>query len=372
MQRRIAVLVFALLIAPATASQAALSYTVDPNGWPAGWYSAAVANMQTVVNMHNAYGDFGNGNIFVYYNAGIPTAQANYNGSIGVGGTYPNVRVLLHEAAHWLGTGTYSANWGGPRPHALVSNSTARAVLSGDGVHFWPYGENYDNESSPINEARHVAVVYALRQDFGVGSTASPSAAQVVTLTASDALGTSGFNYASTWSDSHFVQPGTAYSTGNFTLRTPLDSNNPGGTTPGFTFAGNSLINNANGVNGGLLFGRRTSSVLTFKNLILNGGYVRLPAGPAIVPARRKVTPRSPKTIDAQGNVKIQPISAAGLTDQDRPLRVDAERRRHVRRGNTTINSGVRAWLRLRRWPVTPSTALAAAQSSTAEPAERP
>ena len=55
----------------------------------------------------------GNGNIYVYYNSGIPTAQSGYggsNGSIGVGGTFPNVRVLLHESSHWLGTGTYSAN----------------------------------------------------------------------------------------------------------------------------------------------------------------------------------------------------------------------------------------------------------------------
>src|SRR5262245_42588411 len=176
--------------------------------------------MQTVVDMHNAYGDFGNGSIYVYYNAGIPTAQASYGGSIGIGGTYPNVRVLLHESSHWLGTGTYSANWGGRNASALIQQfDGVSTVLNGDGAHYWPYGENYDNESSPINDARHVAMVYALRKDFGIGSTAPPSSVTSVTMTASDALGTSGFNYASGWSDGHFPQAGTTYSTGNFLLR---------------------------------------------------------------------------------------------------------------------------------------------------------
>ena len=35
---------------------AQLTFYVDPNSpWPSGWYSAAVANMQTVVNEYNAY-----------------------------------------------------------------------------------------------------------------------------------------------------------------------------------------------------------------------------------------------------------------------------------------------------------------------------
>lgn len=71
-------------------SRAGLTFNVDPTSpWPAGWYAAAVANMQTVVNEYNAYGDFttnNSGNIYVYYNAGIPTEQSGYGaygGSIG-------------------------------------------------------------------------------------------------------------------------------------------------------------------------------------------------------------------------------------------------------------------------------------------------
>jgi len=57
-------------------------------------YRAVVAGGEADVavtafgNRYNAFGDFGNYNIYAYYNAGIPTAQANYLGSIGYGGTY--------------------------------------------------------------------------------------------------------------------------------------------------------------------------------------------------------------------------------------------------------------------------------------------
>src|SRR3954454_13106951 len=169
-RRNVAALSASILLTLGSSSRV-LTFNVDPNGWPAGWHDAAVANMQTTVNMYNAYGDFGNGSIYVYYNAGIPTAQSGYGGSggsIGVGGTYPNVRVLLHESSHWLGTGTYSANWSGPAATLLIQQFEGiGATLSGDSQHYWPYGENYDNESSPINDLRHVALVYALRQDFG-------------------------------------------------------------------------------------------------------------------------------------------------------------------------------------------------------------
>ena len=295
-------------------SRAALSFYVDPNGWPSGWYDAAVANMQTVVNEYNAYGDFGNGSIYVYYNSGIPTAQSGYGGSggsIGVGGTYPNVRVLLHESSHWLGTGTYNDWWGGPSATAMLQQFDGLGlVLNGDTQHYWPYGENYDNESSPINDARHVAMVYALRQDFGIGSTSAPSSATSVTMTASDAVGASGFNYPWGWSDGHFPQAGTTYSTGNYTLRTPTGSQ-------GYNFVGDSsTVNNTNGSNGGLLYnGSGNTGVIGFKNLILDGGYVRHASTDAdVFQLAGKVTLLHAPTIDAaQGPINISAaISGSG------------------------------------------------------------
>jgi autotransporter-associated beta strand protein len=359
--KRIIVAAIAVILCTSEFGNAALTFNVDPSSpWPSGWYTAAVANMQTTVNMYNAYGDFtqsNSGNIYVYYNAGIPTAQSGYGpygGSIGIGGTYPNVRVLLHESSHWLGTGTYSANWGGPHASALIQQfDGVGVILNGDSQHYWPYGENYDNESSQINDARHVAMVYALREDFGIGSTASPSTATNVTLTTSDALGTSSFNYPFNWSDTHFAQPGTNYSTGNFTIRTPLDQYTPTNPTPSFDFVGSSLtINNTNGINGGLLFkGVGTTSILNFKNLILNGGYVRHASGSGdLFQLAGNVTLTQSPIIDAaQGNIKIlAPIGGTGSLTKTGSYTLTLTGEGSYS-GNTNVNGGI-----LRLAPVSP------------------
>jgi hypothetical protein len=131
-------LVALVVLAVPTGAFAALSFTVDPNGWPnAAHRNAAASAMQSVVNRYNAYGDFGNYNVWVYYNAGIPTAQASYLGSIGFGGTYPNERVTMHELAHYLGSGTYGHPWNGPRGEAVIDQFDGlEADLQGDGAHF--------------------------------------------------------------------------------------------------------------------------------------------------------------------------------------------------------------------------------------------
>jgi autotransporter-associated beta strand protein len=283
---------------------AALSFTVDPNGWPnAAHRNAAINAMQSVVNRYDAYGDFGNYNVWVYYNAGIPTAQASYLGSIGFGGTYPNERVTMHELAHYLGSGTYGHPWNGQRGEALIDQFDGlEAELMGDGAHFWPYGLNFDSEGAEINKQRHVAMVYAQRADMGIGSTANPWTARDVHLTASDPLDESGFNYAARWSDDRFAHPGAAYATGQFLMRTPASGNS-------FTFAGESLrVNNSNGINGGLLYkGAGTAGVTTFKNLILDGGYVRHASGTGdVFQVAGKITLTKSPTIDAaQGNINI-------------------------------------------------------------------
>lgn len=301
---RQAVICAVTLAALASEAVAALGYSVEPDGWPnAAHRNAAVAAIQSTVNRYNAYGDFGNYTIYVYYNAGIPTAQASYLGSIGFGGTYPNERVTMHEVGHYLGSGTCGAPWDGARGEALIDQFDGiEAALQGDAIHFWPYGLNYDSEGSEINKQRQVAMIYAIRADMGIGSTANPWSATVVQLTGSDAVGESGFNYAGTWSDGRFAHPGAAYSTGNYLLRTPATGNS-------YTFVGESLtVNNTNGANGGLLYkGTGTSGVTTFRNLILDGGYVRHASGASdLLNLGGKVTLTGAATIDAaQGDVTI-------------------------------------------------------------------
>ena len=199
----VATLAFLITSAPPVAAQLTFTQT-----W--GWQGdarqdAAAMALTNTVNRFNAYGDFsgGNGNnVEAAYNPGVPTAQANYGGWGGIieyGGTWPNDRVTQHELNHWLGTGTYSnANglgWDGPRTLEIFEQfEGVGARLGTDGIHFWPYGLNYDNEWSELNAQRNVALTYALRADWGIGSTANPAAwnATSVSLTSSDPAGTSG------------------------------------------------------------------------------------------------------------------------------------------------------------------------------------
>ncbi len=257
-------------------AEAALTFTVEAGGWlNVAHRDAAVNAMQSTVNRYNAY-NFGNYNVYVYYNAGIPTAQASYLGSIGFGGTYPNERVTMHEMAHYLGSGTYGDPWDGFYGEAQVDQFDGlEASLNGDSAHFWPYGLNFDSEGAEINKQRQVAMVYAQRADMGIGPATHPSAATTVSLTASDPIGESGFNTKSRWSDGYFAHAGAAYSTGAYVLHTPASANS-------FTFVGTSLTLNNPSVNTGLYYkGTGTTGITTFKNLILDGGWVQHQSGAA-------------------------------------------------------------------------------------------
>jgi autotransporter-associated beta strand protein len=290
---------------------------------------AATAAMANVVGRYNAYGNFtlnNDGNIEVFYNAGVPTAQSNYNGNITFGGTYPNDRVAQHESNHWLGSGT-TGNWSnlfsngvwtGAKMNALAAQLDGDgAVILQSGVHFYPYGLNYDTEV--VNSdvlMRNIALTYAQRQDDGLGVQADPWSATNVHLKQSDPVGTSAFNWYGAWDDNYYAHPNAAYFTGDYFIRTPLNTYNPGGTTPSFTFRGTSLmVNNTNGINGGLLFkGVGTSSVLTINALILNGGYVRHASGTGdLFQLAGNIALSGGSTIDAaQGNIKILSKIAGG------------------------------------------------------------
>jgi autotransporter-associated beta strand protein len=84
-----------------------------------------------------------------------------------------------------------------------------------------------------------------------------------VTLTDSDAYGTTSFNVAGHWSDGAAPAGGNSYETFAYTLRTPAASG-------AYTFGGDSLKLSG----GSLLFKGTSSSTITVANLILNGGTV--------------------------------------------------------------------------------------------------
>lgn len=281
----------AALLALGDRAPAALTYTIGGNWDSTARRDAAEAAAQAVLARYNAFAPngFDNRNVYIYYDPGIPTAQASYHGSIGFGGTWPNERVTQHELGHYLGLpygnkgawdGFLSGGaWSGAQASALVRQFEGdQATLNGDGIHFWPYGLNFDNEFSALSAQRQVAMVYAMRADMGIGPAAHPSAATTVTLTANDPAGTSGFNYQDRWSDGYFAHAGAAYRTGDFLLRTPSGGNS-------FTFAGDSLtVNNTNATSGGLVYqGAGTTAVTTIDNLRLSGGWVQHASGDADV-----------------------------------------------------------------------------------------
>jgi autotransporter-associated beta strand protein len=368
----VAMIIFAAIIAPSIA-RATLTFTVGGSWDTEARRNAAVNAMQLLVNRYNVYGDFGSYNIWVYYDPGIPTAQASYEGSIGFGGTWPAARVTQHESNHYLGSGTYwnwynmwtgSYIWTGPKVNRLIQQFDGDgAVIRQSGVHFYGYGLNYDSEV--VNDSiymRNIAIMYAMRQDMGNGVSSDPWSATTVTLAGSDPVGTSAFNWFGGgwsnsnyqgWSDNYFAHPGAAYSSGNYILRTPLDTYNPAGTTPSFTFAGDSLtINNTNGINGGLLFkGIGTTSVITINNLNLNGGYVRHASGSGdVFQLAGSMTVQGSPTIDAaQGAIRISSnISGTGSLTKAGNFALTLTGS-STYTGNTTISGGT-----LRLAPVTP------------------
>jgi len=107
---------------------------------------------------------------------GTPTADANWDGWINWGGSISR-RVALHEIAHALGVGTHArwmenikdGQWTGEYAlRQLREFDGPDAVLHADRIHFWPYGLNFDNESSPEKDLRFVKMVAALRKDMRI------------------------------------------------------------------------------------------------------------------------------------------------------------------------------------------------------------
>ncbi|MBP8606419.1 MAG: hypothetical protein KBI46_11360, partial [Phycisphaerae bacterium] len=153
-----------------------ITYTFHLDGVDAGIANTIKASVAEAVGLYNQHGSF-NKHLHIYYNAGVPTAQANYDGVITFGGSR-NTRVALHEMAHTLGTGTvsaWSANlsggvWQGyyAAKLALAQGSPYADGLHGDGAHFWPWGLNYDSEDGFMERIYHIRTVAALRCDMGI------------------------------------------------------------------------------------------------------------------------------------------------------------------------------------------------------------
>lgn len=154
-----------------------LRYKLVPGNenWPPEVRERIVRAMDGAVALYNAVGNFDK-QLTVAYSPGTPTADANFNGHIRFGGQIGK-RTALHEIGHTLGVGT-TRQWRellvdgkltGEHANALLKEFDGPdAVLKGDRQHFWPYGLNYDKESNPVNDIRHVKLVAAFRVDMSL------------------------------------------------------------------------------------------------------------------------------------------------------------------------------------------------------------
>jgi hypothetical protein len=136
-------------------------------------YALITSAMTAAVSRHMRLGAASK-SIYVSYVPGVPTAEANYDGTIRFGSNtaYMNERTALHEISHTLGIGQTGAfddrcarnDW--PLATALLRSWDGEgAVINCGGGHIWPYGLNYDSEWSETNADRHVLLVNAMIED---------------------------------------------------------------------------------------------------------------------------------------------------------------------------------------------------------------
>jgi len=159
-----------------SAVRADITYNLNFDPASSGQTQQVANSVAVAAAFYNQNGSF-NKHWSVNYNAGIPTAEANYSGYMGYGGIR-NERVVFHEAGHTFGMGT------GPNYGNLISGGVWKGKygnqaqfdtynnfgdgLHGDGHAVWPSGFNYDNEDGFIERYWHTRIMAGIRADMGI------------------------------------------------------------------------------------------------------------------------------------------------------------------------------------------------------------
>jgi hypothetical protein len=156
-----------------------LTKSANPTAAEADAYARITVAMDAAIANYNCYTSLTKATT-VTYNTSVETADGNVNGSIrfGASTTYMTMPTSMHEIAHTLGVG--SSQFAALISNGIFTGSTATSQLReitgnpadqvhGDGVHFWPYGLNYDSEYHGLDDAiSHCKMVTAIRKDIGL------------------------------------------------------------------------------------------------------------------------------------------------------------------------------------------------------------
>lgn len=171
-----------LLLACAPIFAGTITYTLhqedNPTSEQQQAYEQIILAMDSALFHYNRHTSLSK-HLNVYFNPGVATADASFNGTIrfGANASYRVVITAMHEIAHTLGIGTtteYQALIEKGVFTGAATTDTLRAItgddevfLHGDLQHFWPYGLNYAAEvQSEQDLINHCRIVQAIVQDL--------------------------------------------------------------------------------------------------------------------------------------------------------------------------------------------------------------
>lgn len=164
-----------------TIAKGKVTYTFNKVDNPTAQQLAAYQRLQVALDSAVWYANnytSATKHVYLNYDPGVPTADANNEGWMRFGASegYQNIRTMLHEMNHTLGTGTTSwwsqAIINGKYSLANANNmlkminSDESAVINGDSMHWWPYGLNQNSEvSSSWDYVYNCLIIEAMRKD---------------------------------------------------------------------------------------------------------------------------------------------------------------------------------------------------------------
>lgn len=167
-----------------------ITYTFNKATNPTAEQLAAYGRMQIAIDSAIWYIEnytSASKHVWLNYDPGVPTADANNEGwmRFGANSGFQNLRTMLHEMDHTLGTGTTSwwsgkivaGKFQGTYTNELLGKiqNIASVQLNGDSQHWWPYGLNQNSEvSSSWDYVYNCILIEAMRKDGLPTSTSGP------------------------------------------------------------------------------------------------------------------------------------------------------------------------------------------------------